>query len=328
MLSGKDRSVVLSLGMALISASSPTRTALGSTITSSWSGASASVYFDTQNQSQQGSTANASAGGSFTLNYEGSPAFNTPQYFQSTVTGNVAAGAGGDASTLLQVSGASNAPNPGTLGYSNGTHGLGGATASWTNDAAIVTAAAGSTLPDTVRLNFTLTFTDQHGAGPEATLQATFNGTQLNYYGTDMGFYPHPSEYGGIAPEPGNASAVDSSTAVVKDGWETQVIETFHLNLPLNSLGVSNPFSLSLQLTPYVGLFSNSPVTDGLSASIGLTSVTLPDGTPLSALGDSVSFESGLIAPTAAPEPASVLAWGIVTAAAGVAAIRRSRSSR
>lgn len=67
------------------------RPALASAITSTWSGASASDTFDTQTQSQQGAMVNVSNGGSFTLNYEGSPAYPTPTYFQSTVSGNVGA---------------------------------------------------------------------------------------------------------------------------------------------------------------------------------------------------------------------------------------------
>jgi hypothetical protein len=312
------------LNLALFAVGVLHQPALASGITSTWSGASASVVFDTQTRSQQGATANAAAGGSYTINYEGSPAINPPMYFQSTVSGNVAASAGGNAAQLLQVTAASNAPDPGTLGYSN-TTGSASATASWTNDAAIVTAPAGSNLPDAIRLNFTLTFSAPIGAGgPYATLTASYNGTQLGYYASDGN---DPAL--GVHSNATNAGAVDSHTVTNSPGSNVPVAitDTFHIDLALNQSGVSAPFSLTLALSPFVGLVSNSNVDySGLSGNIVLTGVTLADGTPLSALGDSVSFESGLGVPGVVPEPASLLVWGVIAAAASAMAVQRSRA--
>jgi hypothetical protein len=287
-----------------------------------WTGASASASIHSQSQSQQGATANAVASGSYTDNYLGSPAFQYPTYFQATVAGNLTASAGGDPSNLLSVTASSNSPNPGTLG--DGIRNDGGtAAASWTNDAAIVTAPVGSNLPGAIRLNFALTFTTPSDS-PYSNLTATYNGTNLSYsgmgymYGYSMGIYPGTS----------NAAAVDSSTILRDaDGKPDAIKDTFHIDLPLNMSGLSAPFSLGLQLSPFIGLLSNANVSySGLTGNIALTSVTLPDGTPLSALGDSVSFESGLILPTAAPEPSSVLVWGLA-AVAVVTAVRRSRAT-
>lgn len=305
---------------------------LADPIATSWSGASASVNFGQQTQSQQGATAQASTGGSLSVNYLGVPYWVGSSYTrdddQGTVTGNLAASAGSDPAHLLQVTASSNAPDPGTLEAGAGGTVAGAASASWTNDAAIVTAPAGSSLPNTIQLNFTLTFSDPHGIGPNASLTATYNGTQLSYWGSDMTAGPAASLYGqptmGLHSEPGNA--VDSSSIVSSTNWQTQLTNTFHIDLSLSQSGLSAPLSLGLQLTPTMGLYSNSPVEfSGLTANIALTSVTLPDGTPLSALGDLVSFESGLAAPTAAPEPASLLVWGLV-ATAGAAAVRRRRA--
>lgn len=218
----------------------------------------------------------------------------------------------------------SNAPDPGTLGYSN-TTGFGTAQASWTNDAAMVTAAAGSSLPGTIRLDFTLTFSGGQGFGPYSTLTATYNGTQLGYWGSDG----QPGYSPGVHSNPGNAGTVDSSKVITNSaGYPGVIQDTFHIDLPLNKSGQNAPFSLSLQLSPFMGLFSNANVDySGLTGNIALTGVTLPDGTPLSALRDSVSFASGLVLPTPAPEPESVLVWCITVLAAGVLAVRRSRAA-
>ena len=107
------------------------------------------------------------------------------------------------------------------------------------------------------------------------------------------------------------------------------VKDTFHLDLPVDKSGISAPFSLSLHLAPYIGLVSNWPVRySGLTGNLALTGVTLPDGTPLSSLGDTFSFESGLGAPAPVPEPASLAAWGMIAGAAGVAAARRRAARR
>jgi hypothetical protein len=324
----KKRIFASLLGLAMYLATVSDRGAVADAIAGSWSGASTNVSFGRQTQSQQGATANSMAGQSFTINYEGSPAFDPPQYFNDTVSGSVTASAGGNPSNLLQVTASAHSDNPGTLGDWVGTNVYGNAAASWNNDAAIVSGPAGASLPGTIRLNFTLTFSGANGFGEYSTLTASYNGTKLSYFGTDDPVF-HPW---GINPSPSNAGAVDSSTVTGKNNYSfgyagNTVTDTFHIDLPVSKTGISDPFSLSLQLTPFEGLISNTTTNySGLTAGIALNSVTLPDGTPLSALGDSVAFESGLSAPVAAPEPASFLAWGLVAAIAGLAASRRFRS--
>ena len=150
----KHRIAAAFLGLAMAVMQGERGLALADPIASSWSGASASVYFGSQSPSQRGATAQASAGGALNVDFEGSSYSPTP--LQGTVTGNVTANAGGDPAHLLQVTGSASAPDVGTVAhrYDGPTSGLGGAGASWTNDAAIVTAPAGSSLPDTIRLSF------------------------------------------------------------------------------------------------------------------------------------------------------------------------------
>jgi hypothetical protein len=268
----------------------------------SWSGASANVSLFDQSRSQQGATAEASAGETIPIHYQGSPAFNPPQYFDSWASGNISASAGVDPAHLLQVDASASAPNPGTLGGPTPHNAI--ANASWTDDSAIVTAPAGSSLPDAIRLNFTLTYSVP-GATPSAALTPTVDGKELDGW----------------------------STPVTGYGTTNTRTDTFHLDLPLSTSGHSDPFSLGLQLSPYVGLLSNGAYRyDGLTANLALAGVTLPDGTSLASLGDSVSFDSGLPAPDLAPEPVpepeSLLIWGLTIAAAGATAVRRSRVAR
>jgi len=94
---------------------------------------------------------------------------------------------------------------------------------------------------------------------------------------------------------------------------------TLNITLALHPNGVSDPFSLSVS-----SIGSSSPLVDALSTSsysssisLSLTGVTLPDGTPLSAAGYSASFASGMALPEQpVPEPATVVVWGLLAAAA------------
>ena len=249
------------------------------------------------------------------IDYPGSSVTNT--WYHEDVSGNVAASAGGDPAHLLQVNASAYSPDPGVLGGPGSP--LASATASWTNDAVTVTAPVGGTLPDAIRLNLTLTFAAP-GQIPYAGLTTTYNGTTRNY-----------SVFKGLSGpydiRTDNTALVDSSTTTSNsNGSSATLKETFHIDLPLSKSGLSAPFSLGLQLSPSVGLVNGEGISyTGLTGNLALTGVTLPDGTSLAALGDSVSFESGLHLPGAVPEPASLLVWGLIAATAGMMAVRRAR---
>jgi len=313
------RSIAASLlGLATVIGGGVDRPARASGLTGTWSGAFANVALFSQSQSQQGATANASSSQTLNINYAGSPATNPQIYYNASVYADVTASAAVDPAHFLQVTASASSPNPGTLGGPS-PHDA-SATASWTNDAAVVTAPAGSNMPDAIRLNFTLTFSVPQVV-PSGSLTATYNGTTLNYATDNVGFpYSQNSQSG----------AVDSSTIVPGSGGSpTTLKETFHTDLALNKSGVSAPLNLSLTLLPYVGLVSNFGYSySGLTGNFALASVTLPDGASLSSLGDSVSFESGLASPNVVPEPSSLIVWGLIAIAASVTAVGRSQSVR
>jgi hypothetical protein len=277
------------------------------------------VYFD-QNSSQQGTTATASAGGTEGFDYIGSDGVT---WFHQNTTGSLSASAGSDPARLLQVTASDKSPDPGLMSspgqLSNG-HLSGGvtATAGWTNDSVTVTNPSGSNLPDTIRLDFALTISNTW-AMPFGTLKATYNGTTLSYAADGM--------YGslGLRPDPSNSGKVDTSTVAAG----TDRVDTFHIDLALDKAGHSDPFSLGLQLAPFMGLFSDSPANyKNATANLALTGITLPDGTPLSSLGDSVSFASDLTAPASVPEPQALAAWALIVASVAGFGSRRFRSVR
>jgi hypothetical protein len=303
------------IGLAMIVGTGIDRSTLASGLTGTWSGASASVSLFGQPQSNQGQTANASESQNLTINYAGSPAVNPQQYYNATVYGGVSASAGGDPSHLLQVTATASAPNPGTLG--GPTPHDANATASWTGDSVVVTAPSGSSLPDAVRLNFTLTFSVPQGV-PYAGVTATYNGTTIN------------DATNGIGTPFSSSSTVDSTTLSPSVNGSSAILQqTFHTELALNKSGVSDPINLSLALSPYVGLVSNTSYSyAGLTGLISLKSITLPDGSSLAASGDTVTFESGLAlsAANVVPESPSLIVWGLIVLVAGVTRISRSRS--
>lgn len=314
-MSLKQRPVTLSfVYLAVLVGAGQHRPSQASNIPAPWSGATAEVQLFGRTQSEQGPTARESASGSETAHYWGSP--NAPQMLSADHSGSVTAFAGGDPAHLLNVTGSAQSPYPGTIGGPNFAGG-GSATASWTDDVAVVTPQAGSSMPDAIRLNFALTFSAPNDL-PYSRLVATYNDTNLSYMAA--GYYPF------IHPDPSNNLLVDSSSLVVGSGSFSTLKDTFHVDLHLDQLGRSDPFSLSLYLAPPIGLFSNQrvSVTD-MMGNLALIGVTLPDGTSLASIGASVSFDSGLPWANPVPEPASVLAWGTASAVAAAMAIRRSR---
>jgi hypothetical protein len=307
-LSGILGSVVLS-----------SRPAQASGITDSWSGASASVSYFGQTQANQGATATASTGGPETQHYAGSGG-GTEGYSQQT-TGSVQATAGGSPGSFLSVSATgSSGGDPGVIGSPANPAAIGDASAQWNNDAAIVTSKSGGSLPDAIRLNFTLTITSPAEIN-RAGLTASINGTTLTY--SMMNYGNANSNINGPT-----SSFLDSSTTQTSpDGAGTRV-DTFHIILPLNASGQSSPFNLGLNLSPDFNLYSGTTQynMDGLGATLGLSSVTLPDGASLASMGDSVSFLSGLGSPNVVPEPATSLGWAVIIAIAGGSTAWRSRT--
>ena len=296
------------------------RPATGSGIASSWSGASASTYYDLLSASQQGATASASSSHQGIVTdssgYPGGPTITV------TTSGTVGATASGDPAHLLGVTASVNSGNPGE-GYPLSAPDVANATASWSNDAVLVHAPAGSSLPDTIRLNFTLTFNDP-GTSTYNTLTATFNG-QTDQAVSQSGIsFTHVNSSGeNTVLTPSSLDSSNVGTARAPVGLK----DTFHIDLPLSGTGLSAPFNLSLALNPQVGAAFEQPTMYDLTGNLALTSVTLPDGiTTLASLGDSISFASGLTPPdpNPVPEPASLLGWAL----AFVATCRRVRSRR
>jgi hypothetical protein len=322
------RIFLLLLSFAVIAHGVGEPSAFGSGITNAWSGASASTTYDSQSSSQQGATASASSSGQSTLSIQ--PTSN-PVVAQDPIplqtSGSVGASAGIDPAHLLQVTASANSPDPGSSYVILGSNDSATASASWSNDAVMVKAPAGSSTPDMIRLNFTMTFVTP-GTLPGATLTATFNGQKDVVYSSYGTSFSHVDASGNVTN--GTPASIDSTNA--NGGTSSPypaggLKDSFHIDLPVSSSGLSAPFNLSLALNPPVGLNRDTPtIFDGLAGNLALTSVTLPDGTILSSLGDSVSFESGLGVPDAVPEPASLLAWGLGLAGVVAWKTRRVRS--
>jgi hypothetical protein len=308
------------LGIILVGVVLPARLSEASGITNSWSGASASVDYFGQTQANQGATATASTGGPETQHYTG----GTGGLYSMQTTGSVQATAGGSPGSLLNVSATGySGGDPGVIGSPANPTAIGSALAQWNNDEATVTSKAGGALPDAIRLNLTLTITSPAEIN-RAGLTASINGTTLNYYTTSYG-YTNSNINGPTS------SFLDSSstTQTGPEGAGTRV-DTFHIILPLNASGQSSPFNLGLNLTPDFNLYSGiwQYNMDGLGATLGLSSVTLPDGASLASMGDSVSFLSGLGSPSVVPEPATFLGWAVMIAFAGGSTAWRSRTGQ
>ncbi len=220
-----------------------------------WSGASASTSVFAQNDSQQGATATASGVGSNNVEYHGRT--YPDQTFHTVVSGSASASASGLPDQLLSVQTQYGAPNPGTLGYNTG----GGpvtASASWSNDAVILTPPVGGTMPDSVRLQFALKFApvDQ---GPDSgvhfgTIQLTANNQP----------YSVTASYGN------SPTAVPSGFDSVTTAANGQSTGTLHVDLPLSASGISDPFQLKLESHPGTDLESNAPLQVDHNAILSL----------------------------------------------------------
>jgi hypothetical protein len=289
-----------------------------------WAGASASATVFDRTTSQVGPTASTGGSGTRTVHYEGSPSFNPTRYFDITVNGSASAGATGRADDLLDVSGHYNAGSPGTLGYARPVVPPVSATASWNGDRVIVAAPLGGSMPDSVRLQFALTF-QAPPAYPEAIWQ--YGSMRLDANGQAISIQPSGvyAYGGGPAPMSGNFDTLKLLPTSNSSPYD--YIGTFHIDLPLSGSGTSDPFQLALSSLPNTGLYSNGGYYADQSARLALTGVTLPDGTSLATAGYGVSFASGLLGgPSPVPEPTSLACWALT--ALGACWLIRHRKSR
>ena len=294
-----------------------------------WSGASASVWGPGSSSAWPSDppTTGAVAAGSFQgsspvtylgVNYSGGP---LPS-FTVTVHGSADAQATGRANDLLRAGATYFTPNPGTRPQViQGTDSV-LATASWTGDRAQL---QGPVPLGTLRLNFSVGL-----VGPNYQF-GSFGGVVVEANNHTMTLTNHF-----LQVQPFFQQGFDSLTTMTAAGppYSNHYQATFHLDLPVNSSGLSDPFRLSLQVTPDSGLESNYAINSGPigDAILSLTSITTTDGRLLSDLGDTVTFASGMLAPGVqpVPEPSSILIIGGLVAAVGLGRRfhRGSRSSR
>ncbi|WP_422929273.1 hypothetical protein [Singulisphaera sp. PoT] len=318
-----------------------------SEIGESWSGASTATSFSSyqinKSDSQQGTTASSSVSSQDPTPLTNVANPNLPYgYVRSVPTSwKIEASSSADPAHLLHVSASLNAPEyTGSL-WSNGIEPPTNRTsisASWSNDVVTVSNSSGSAPPDSIRLNFTLTYATPGEITPSG-IRATYNGQQDSVSNTGVTGYTSQQFQHNIDGYTKLPLPIDSTTINNRDS-PTFLTDTFHVDLHLDAKGQSDPLNLKLELTPAMTLVANSEIRFGtlagdpvdLYGNLALTSVTLPDGMPLSALGDSVTFLSGLQAPgtlaAPVPEPTTFLAWGLVLSLGGLAKASRRRATR
>jgi len=277
-----------------------------------WSGASATAGPDTH------SGATASASNQFSQKVEYSiPSSPTRGGYFDYAGGDSSATAGGSAAALLQVNTEGRVGNPGTTNVAVGIRDPATASSRWTNDTVTITPPAGSPIPDSIRLQFSLTFNP-----PDAYRRPVdFN------YGTVKVQANDKTIYIGVDGGGGNSYDPKDFDKVTKNPYNPDpTVGTFHLDLPVNKSGVSAPFSLSLAAATAIFTDSNTSLDSFHRDVLGLTGVTFTDGTSLTAKGYGVSFASGLLSsPQPVPEPTSVALWSVVALAGAWIARQRSR---
>jgi hypothetical protein len=188
-------------------------------------------------------------------------------------------------------------------------------TADWSNVGATVTGPAGSPLPTSVQLEFQVNYYYSIGGlfQPQPFPSTQPQSLMLNGY-------PITLTAAGTALQPGETP--------VQAQPNGSLMGSFHVDLPLSSLGTSPLFSLSLNSQNW-GLLSypGGPVDLQTWMSLSMTGIYLPDGTALAQDGYNITFDSGQTPPPSvipAPEPTTLAAWCLMTAFAMVFA--RSRN--
>jgi hypothetical protein len=183
------------------------------------------------------------------------------------------------------------------------------AAASWNNVQATVTGPTGAALPSSIQLEFQINY--QH-----PTSQNNGGGWPAFPYGLSVTGY---AGYQIMLPGAGNP--IQPGEQPVQIQANGSLTGSFHLDIPLSALGTSQQFGLAIG-SDLAGLGTTQ--TD--SETLSLTGVYLPNGTPISADGLNVSFESGLppvVEPV--PEPGTMAVWALM-AGGGALFIHRRKS--
>jgi len=276
----------------------------------SGTGASADVFALGQLNTQAGSTP-ASLTDSATVNYTQYP--NTPG--TATVTASGTAFATPGASTLLQVQNslsATGSQGPFVGAFSPPPESE--AAASWNNVAATVRGPAGSALPGSIQVDFRVTYQNPDTLSSNGAVNGLGWLAFPHSLTVNSSWITLPNA--GTPLQPGEQPVQKMSNGLLTG--------TLHVDLPLSATGTSSLFSIGLG-SDLAAL--GKTLTD--FKSLSLTGIFLPDGTPISAGGYSVSFESGLPPPPPAPqvpEPSTLAVWGLL-ASGGALGVRRRRSS-
>jgi hypothetical protein len=277
----------------------------------SGNGAGASIITLGQTAYQSASTA-AIVSATTPVSYTNYDSNNNPSPGSVTVTTDASASATPGAANLLQLQTSFSAPNPGN--FAGPTSPFTGIleSASWGNVTTTVQAPAGSPLPSSIQLEFQVNY-----APADAD---TYNGLRSAYIGltgAPLLLLPPAGQAIQNAEQPAQTQPNGSLTA------------DFHLHVPLSASGVStNTFSVMLAAT-FPGITSNTATSINDAMSVSLKGVYLPDGTPVSADGYNVSFNSvaGPFELEPVPEPAMWTVWGAITAVGALMLRRRAGNS-
>ena len=259
-----------------------------------WAGATATAGANTQT----GATASAEDSWSKRVEYTMSGLWGGPYVFSVPAYGNSSASAGGSSESLLQANAMADIRAPGSKEFflDGGTS---EASASWSNDSVHLAPPSSGSLPDMVRLQFSLTFTTLNSMGEyylnngQVTFQANDETIKFNIY-------------------PSNVSYQSGNFDSVVDGVYGSKIGSFHLDLPVDSTGTSAAFSLMLSATSLANARNSTPGHIDLKNTLALTGVTRTDGSSLDGYG--ISFASGLSlgGEQPVPEPSTVALWSAV----------------
>ena len=294
-----------------------------------WSGASTSVQVFGQTDSHTGATAASSAQGTTTIPYwPDSYTVKDGELPTNSANGSATSQVSGTAANLLSAS--ASYFEGATLGRPAAVAGPVQATASWTGDRLLLQSSGSNGLPDSVRVNFSLTFLAP-GAGdivsgiPRGTL-ATITASFNNRDGA--------LSVGRLFPTSASGTPFDSIEAkpYIPPGWEgpwasreVAYKATFHLDLPLSASGISDPFSLGLKVDAATdfGMHGYAALSGLDGVTLSMTSLSLADGNTPESEGYSVAFASGLVSPDPVPEPTTI---AVLAAGFGAIVLRRART--
>lgn len=277
------------------------------------SGAGANASGLNPQYSQQQGTTPASATANVTATYEHNGIVLVPGSTPVTMAASALATPG--AATLLQVHTSFSSPDPGSIVGAIRPADWVNANAWWNNVDATVQGPAGSPPPSSIRLEFQVNY-----GLPELMNQFGISSYTQPGQALLMNNYPMLLTDAGTPLQAGEPAVQ----------WQNGSLSgTFHIDLPLSAAGVSQQFSLGVSSDLDLGrLLYHYPGTLNNTISVALKGIYLPDGTPIAAAGDNVTFTSGLTPPppVPAPEPATLAGWCLLLACGGMI-LRRARSS-